>query len=147
MTVYKLSKVFCFCIAALSLVWANFTYSAESDMHQVVIQVSTDDKRTQRIAINNAVNLQKHYGMDEIDIEIVAYGPGLTMLTGKDKQAKRISSLVKQNIRFSACANTMQGMQRKTGKQPVLVEGVKVVPAGVSRIIELQKKGYAYIRP
>ncbi len=51
--------------------------------HKIVIQVSTDDARTQKIALNNAVNLQKHYGIDNIDIEIVAYGPGLGLLTGK----------------------------------------------------------------
>ena len=36
---------------------------------------------------------------------------------------------------------------KKKGKEPKLVEGVKVVPAGVIRIMELQSKGYAYIRP
>ena len=41
-----------------------------------MIQVSTDDPRTQKIALNNAVNMQKLYGIDNITIEIVAYGPG-----------------------------------------------------------------------
>mgnify|MGYP001549710798 FL=1 len=45
--------------------------------HKIVIQVSTDDPLTQKIALNNAVNLQKHYGVDNVAIEIVAYGPGL----------------------------------------------------------------------
>ena len=49
--------------------------------HKMVIQVSTDDVRTQNIAMNNAVNLQKALGVDNVAIEIVAYGPGLTMLT------------------------------------------------------------------
>jgi len=115
--------------------------------HKVVIQVSTDDPRTQKIALNNAVNLQKLYGIDNIKIEIVAYGPGLGLLTTKSKQADRVKSLAVQEITFSACHNTMKGVKRKTGKMPVLLEGVGMVKAGVARIIELQEQGYAYVRP
>jgi hypothetical protein len=57
--------------------------------NKLVIQVSTDDPRTQRIALNNAVNLQKLYGVDNIQIEIVAYGPGLGLLTKKSGLAQR----------------------------------------------------------
>lgn len=113
----------------------------------VVIQVSTNDAQTQTIALNNAVNLQKLFGLDNIDIEIVAYGPGLGFLTQSSKQADRIKSLAMQDIRFSACGNTMEKIAKKTGKEPKLIEGVQVVTAGVSRIMELQEQGYAYIRP
>lgn len=115
--------------------------------HKVVIQVSTDDARTQQIALNNAVNLQQDYGMDNVKIEIVAYGPGLSLLTAKSSQAGRVESLASQEIRFSACGNTMRGVAKKTGAEPKLIEGVQVVPAGVARIVELQEQGYAYIRP
>ena len=52
-----------------------------------------------------------------------------------------------QNITFSACGNTMKKVEKKSGKQPVLVEGVRVVSAGVARLMEAQQEGYAYIRP
>ncbi|HEC29222.1 MAG TPA: hypothetical protein ENI65_06520 [Gammaproteobacteria bacterium] len=126
---------------------AEKTQPVEQKHHKVVIQVSTDNPRTQKIALNNAVNLQKLYGMDNIDIEIVAYGPGLGLLTTKSKQADRVKSLALQDITFSACRNTMEKVKRKTGKLPVILEGVQTVPAGVARIIELQEQGYAYIRP
>ncbi|MBL1274634.1 MAG: DsrE family protein [Ectothiorhodospiraceae bacterium] len=113
----------------------------------IVIQVSTDDPRTQKIALNNAVNLQKQYGLDNIDIEIVAYGPGLGLLTQKSSQAARVKSLALQNITFSACSNTMKKVAKKTGHKPKVLEGVQVVTSGVSRIMELQQKGYAYVRP
>lgn len=115
--------------------------------NKIVIQVSTDDPIIQTIALNNAVNLQQEYGMDNILIEVVAYGPGLGLLTQGGKQSARVKSLAIQNIRFSACGNTMAKVAKKTGKQPLLVDGVKVVKAGVSRIMELQQHGYAYIRP
>lgn len=119
----------------------------ESVAHRLVIQVSTDDPRTQKIALNNAVNLQKHYGVDNVEIEIVAYGPGLGMLTTNSKSIERITSLAQQEISFSACGNTMANLEKKTGKAPELIKGVGKVPAGVARIMELQEQGYSYIRP
>lgn len=115
--------------------------------HKVVIQVSTKDPMTQKIALNNAVNLQKLYGMDNVAIEIVAYGPGLGLLTTKGDQATRVKSLAQQNITFSACGNTMKNVEKKSGKKPELTEGVQIVNAGVARILELQSDGYGYIRP
>lgn len=127
---------------------AQSTFAADMDKkHKVVIQVSTDDPRTQKIALNNAVNLQKLLGVDNVAIEIVAYGPGLGLLTKKSKQAKRIKSLALQDITFSACGNTMDKVKKKTGKDVQLTEGVTTVQAGVARIMELQEQGYSYVRP
>ncbi len=137
-------------LLAIVLLFSVSGFAVAADMgakHKVVIQVSTDDVRTQKIALNNAVNLQKALGMDNVDVEIVAYGPGLSLLTKKSKQAKRVESLAMQNITFSACANTMKKVEKKRGKKPKLLQGVKVVPAGVMRIMELQEQGYSYIRP
>jgi len=121
---------------------------AEQDLpHRLVIQVSTDQVRTQTIALNNAINLQKLYGMDNVIIEVVAYGPGLNLLTTESSAASRVKSLAAQDITFSACQNTMDAVMKKTGKLPVLLEGVQTVNAGVARIMELQEHGYAYIRP
>ncbi|MEJ2179769.1 MAG: DsrE family protein [Gammaproteobacteria bacterium] len=126
---------------------ANTAVAADDAKHKLVIQVSTDDARTQKIALNNAVNLQKLHGMDNVTIEIVAYGPGLGLLTTKSKEAGRVKSLAMQNITFSACGNTMAKVEKKTGKKPQLTEGVGTVTAGVARIMELQEGGYSYLRP
>ena len=126
---------------------ANIAVAADDAKHKLVIQVSTDDARTQKIALNNAVNLQKLHGMDNVTIEVVAYGPGLGLLTTKSKEAGRVKSLAMQNITFSACGNTMAKIEKKTGKKPQLTEGVGTVTAGVARIMELQEGGYAYLRP
>ena len=115
--------------------------------YKIVIQVSTDDPGTQTIALNNAVNLQKEYGLDNIAVEVVGYGPGLSLLTRNNKQSERVKSLAAQDIRFSACGNTMAKVAKKTGKRPELTEGVQIVKAGVGRIMELQTQGYAYVRP
>lgn len=136
-------------VVMAALMFAGTAMAEMGATHKVVIQVSSADTKTQTIALNNAVNIQKHYAPGEVDVEIVAYGPGLSILTQgkKNKNAKRVESLAMSDITFSACGNTMKKVTKKKGKTPKLIEGVKVVPAGVIRIMELQSKGYAYIRP
>ena len=134
-------------LLSVSAFGAAGSASADDSIRKLVIQVSTDDVRTQNIAMNNAVNLQKALGQDNIAIEIVAYGPGLTMLTDKSPASKRVPNLAMQDIVFSACGNTKTKMEEKSGKDVVLVDGVRIVPAGVLRILELQEQGYAYVRP
>ena len=123
------------------------TALADEVAHKVVIQVSTDDERTQKIALNNAVNIQKSLGVDDVRIEIVAYGPGLGIMTLAGKQSQRVADLALQDITFSACNNTIKKITKKKGAAPKLVEGVTIVDSGAVRIIELQQQGYAYIRP
>lgn len=123
------------------------TASDDGPKHKLVLQINTDDPRTQKIVLNNAINVQKAYGMDNVIVEVVAYGPGLGILTMKSKNKTRVSSLIAQDITFSACDNTMKKIAKKKGKKPALIDGVKVVPAGVVRIMELQEAGYSYVRP
>ena len=135
-------------IILLLLLSVNVFAGESNDIkHKVVIQVSTGDPKTQQIALNNAVNLQRIYGLDDIIIEIVAYGPGLSLMTSKSTQSTRVKSLAQNNIIFSACGNTMKKIERKTGHKPKLIEGVRKVVSGVDRIMILQEKGYSYIRP
>jgi intracellular sulfur oxidation DsrE/DsrF family protein len=126
---------------------AGAAQAGADGQHRVVIQVNSGDPATQNLALNNAVNLQTAYGQDNVTIEVVAYGPGLSLLTRQSPQAERVQSLAMQDIAFSACGNTMKAVAKKTGETPQLTDGVKVVPAGVGRIIELQEQGYAYVKP
>lgn len=115
--------------------------------HKVVVQVSDADAAGHKIALNNVVNIQKALGVDNVTIEVVAYGPGLSILTKQSPEAERVKSLAVQSITFSACGNTMKNVEKASGKPVELTSGVQVVPAGVIRIMELQEGGYSYIRP
>ena len=141
---YNYKKIVATIILVVVMVFSAVAYADSHTKNKLVIQVSSADPLTQKIALNNAVNLQKMYGIDNISIEIVAYGPGLGLLTMNSLQASRVTSLVLQDITFSACGNTMENIEKKTGKAPVLLEGVGMVMAGVARIMELQQQGYAH---
>lgn len=116
-------------------------------IHKIVIQVSSSDIITQKMALNNAVNLQEYYGVDNIKIEIVAYGPGLSLLTSESLQSTKVENLVFNDIKFSACSNTIEIMEKRFNKEIKLLDDVAIVPAGAARIMELQEQGYAYLRP
>ncbi len=135
-------------LGILLLLNACATAPQSDGVHRVVIQMSTDDPRAQTIALNNAINLQKKYGAGNLQVEIVAYGPGISLILPSGKQARRVKNLATHNeFSFSACNNTLDKIRRRTGKTPRLIEGVNTVPMGVARVVELQEQGYSYIRP
>lgn len=118
-----------------------------NEMRRLVIQVNKKDEELQSHVLSNIVNLQKHFGMDNIEIEVIAYGPGIWLLTDKSKYTDRIESLMMQNVVFTACGNTLDTIERADGKRPTLLEGVETVPAGIARLMELQEKGWSYLSP
>ncbi|MEJ2480233.1 MAG: hypothetical protein P8Y78_08650 [Acidihalobacter sp.] len=115
--------------------------------HHYVIQVSENNPGLWTLAMNNAQNLLNYYGPSDVQVVIVAYGPGLKMLFKNSKVASRVQSEAMEGIEFDACHNTMKHMAKKLGHMPAINSSAKVVPAGVVRIGELEGKGFAYIKP
>jgi intracellular sulfur oxidation DsrE/DsrF family protein len=116
--------------------------------HRIVIQVDSSEALTQKIALKNVGNLIKHYGSDHVKIELVAYGPGLSILMVDTPNADTVREMAsKSYIRFSACNNSIQAYTRKHGHAPELIDGVKVVPSGTARIVDLEEDGYVYLKP
>ena len=121
-------------------------------IHKVIIQVDDNDPKVMNLALNNAVNVREYYTSKgtKVDIQIVTFGPGLHMLRSDTSPVKgRIAemSLSMPEVTFSACANTQAKMAQSELKNIPLISEAAVVPSGVVTIIELQEKGYAYVRP
>lgn len=114
---------------------------------KVVLQISDPNPFKQTLVLNVADNLKKLLGPELVDVEIVAFGPGLRLLQEGNANTDRIKSLVGQGVQFSACAQTMKKMTKILGEKPALNPQAKVVTGGVTRIIELQKQGFTLIKP
>ncbi len=144
-------KIAAFCLALACLMGLTSQIEAAGKTHYLAIHVDDSDPKRQNIALNNANNIKKHYESigDTVKVEIVAYGPGLHMLRSDTSKVKdRIEAMaMDENISFSACNNTLQGMTKKEGHEIALLSEAKVVPSGVVRLIELQEGGYKYLRP
>ena len=114
---------------------------------KVVLQISDNDPFKQTLVLNVANNLVKHYGPDQVDVEIVAFGPGLRLLFAENANKDRIQSLADNGVRFAACSNTVRNMSKILGEEPVLNKNATTVSAGVVRILDLEKQGYKLIKP
>lgn len=114
---------------------------------KIVLQISDPNPFKQTLVLNVANNLIKHYGLDSVEIEIVAFGPGLRLLFAENANKGRIASLAGNGVTFSACANTTANMAKKLGHPPALNPKAVTVGAGIVRIIDLVKKGYILVKP
>ena len=114
---------------------------------RIVLQISDPNPFKQTLVLNVASNLVKHYGQDKVDVEIVAFGPGLRLMFKDNVNTGRIKGLSSSGVKFSACKNTITGMTKKLGHAPELNSNAVPVSAGVVRIIELQNKGFKLIKP
>ena len=131
-------------LIAFVLLALAFPVHAQSDKYKVVIQVSDNDPAKWRLALSNARNVQADLGKDNVQIEIVAYGPGLEMLKAESKAAAGLAQALDNNVVLLACVNTMENT--KTPKSD-MYGGISYVQAGVTHIMKRQKEGWAYIRP
>jgi intracellular sulfur oxidation DsrE/DsrF family protein len=111
---------------------------------RVVMQVSDDDPGKWNMVMANARNLQKALGAANVDIEIVAYGPGIGMLKAGSPVAARVREANADGVSLNACENTMAGQNLK--KQD-MNPAAGYVPSGVVEIVRKQQAGYAYLRP
>jgi intracellular sulfur oxidation DsrE/DsrF family protein len=142
-----------YAVVFLLLIGSGISVQAQ-EAQCLMVHVPQADEKAFKQAINIANNLPKQLGADSVRVEIIAQGPGLKLLTKGSPEAKRIQSLAVSSeetmgggTKFSACAATIAGIKKKTGKEPELLPGVGVVkPGAVARILELHKEGCAYIR-
>ena len=128
------------------------TKSDAAAQHKVAIQVNQNDKAVMDLALNNVRNIAEYYKEkgETVAIEVVTYGPGLHMLRADTSPVKdRIAPMALENssVTFIACGNTQANQSKAEGKPVTLISEAKVVPSGVVRLIELQRRGWAYIRP
>jgi intracellular sulfur oxidation DsrE/DsrF family protein len=140
--------------ALLSIALAAPGLAADVKTHRVAIQVNQNDPQVMNLALNNATNVIEYYrGKNEdVEVDIVTYGPGLHMLRSDTSpvqdRLKRLKELAfPSKVQFSACNNTRQGMEKAEGKEIPVVADATVVPSGVVRLMELQEQSWSYVRP
>jgi intracellular sulfur oxidation DsrE/DsrF family protein len=117
---------------------------AATPKNRVVMQVSDGDPAKWNLALNNARNLQSDLGAANVEIEIVAYGPGLSMLKKDSTVGTRVDEALTSGVKIVACENTMRA-QKLT--QPDMLPSIGYVGAGVVEIMQRQQQGWSYLRP
>jgi intracellular sulfur oxidation DsrE/DsrF family protein len=126
--------------------------ATRSQLHRLAVQVNVNDPATMNLALNNVSNAARHYSElgQKVEIEVVAFGPGLHMLRDDTSPVKtRIKSMSESmpELTFSACGNTRENMTKAEAKEVPLISQAKVTESGVVRLMELQEQGWTYLRP
>jgi len=140
--------------ALLSMPLVSGSLAADAKSHRVSIQVDQNDPQLMNLALNNATNVIEYYRAknEDVDVDIVTYGPGLHMLRDDTSPVKDRIRRLKEltfpgKIQFSACNNTKQGMEKAEGKAVSIISDATLVPSGVVHLMELQEQGWSYVRP
>jgi len=115
--------------------------------HKIVLQLSENDPKKAGLVISVANNLMKHYDPDKIAIEIVAFGPGIDLLKPDNPSRKAVESLVAQGVRVDICLNTVDTLERESGKRPEFIAVATPVQVGVAQILHLTENGYTLVKP
>jgi uncharacterized protein len=115
--------------------------------HRIALQLSDNDPRKQGLVISVAYNLLKAYDPDKVAIEVVTFGPGIDLLRPDNANRKLVESLVAQGVRFDVCLNTVDTIERETGKRPDIIAVATPVQVGVGQILSLTENGYTLVRP
>jgi intracellular sulfur oxidation DsrE/DsrF family protein len=115
--------------------------------HKFVLQISDMDPSKQTLVLNVANNILKAYGTDQVDVEIVAFGPGLRLLFEDNSNAGRIDGLAQSGVRFFACQNTINNMSNTLGRPVKVNSHASSGKGGIVRIKELVDQGYMLAKP
>jgi len=115
--------------------------------HRIVLQLSDSDAKKEGLVISVAYNLIKAYDPDKIAVEVVAFGPGIDLLRTDNANRKRVESLIAQGVKFDVCVNTLDTIERETGKRPDIIPGATPVQVGVGQILSLTENGFTLVRP
>ena len=115
---------------------------------KVVLQISDPNPFKQTLVLNVASNILKEYGPDNVEVEIVAFGPGVRLMFADNANSGRIKSLVEgAGVKLHACSNTIRNMSKKLGHAPEINPLAQSPGPGVIRIVDLVNQGYILVKP
>jgi len=118
--------------------------SDETKMHRVVFELTSGELQVWNSLLNNVENVRQALGPDRTEVEVVAHGGGLGLLTARDaQQTERMEVLAQAGVVFAACENTMR--RQNVGKADLL-PFVTTVDSGVAEIVRKQEAGWSYLR-
>lgn len=118
--------------------------------HKIVYHLNEPGVDKAKFVLGNIANHIKGVGgWKNIEaLELVVHGPALKTFVTRtmDPGVKRmLDALQTQGMGFGACGNTMKVFNIRLEELP---DGTTHLPqGGVVRVMELQDRGYAYIRP
>ncbi len=115
-------------------------------LHKAVFHLDLDQEERLILALGNIKNLFKEIPGQQCDISVVANGNAVNLFkkNSVSVHAKTIEELHKLGVHFKMCRNALANNQIR---KEDLIDVCEIVPAGILEIIDLQRMGFAYIKP
>ena len=125
---------------------AHYPYAntTQGQKQGLVIQMTDGDPAKWNQALNNAQEAQQVLGKENVNIEIVTFGPGINMYKKESVVGPRLEQAQQNGVKLYACGNTMKAL--KINKED-LHPSVDIVKAGLIEVANKQQEGYAYVKP
>lgn len=114
-----------------------------SPRNKALFQVTDNDPARWNLILNNLSALREGVGSEGVEIELIAYGPGVNMLKADSPVKQRVTEALKAGVKINACQNTMNGMKLTPAD---MLPQISYVPSGVVEVMKKQQQGWAYIR-
>jgi intracellular sulfur oxidation DsrE/DsrF family protein len=121
--------------------WSNVLGQAKT--HHVVFAVTSGEDEDWKLVMGNMRNLLKSFGDTSYEVELVAFGPGLMIVTNKSTVAAEIKAFQAQHVHFMACENSMRSRNVAVAD---LLPDVQPVPSGIVEVVTKQEQGWVYIK-
>ena len=149
-----LSRVAGLLLAAPLAMVARAPRAMAAPGHRIALHVGGGDLVQMAVALHNIAAAADSYAAkgESVAIELVANGPGYTMLRADRSPVKDFLAETRKRypfVVFAACQMSRKGIAAAEGKQPADIPelpGVTDVPSGIVRLVALQEQGWSYIR-
>jgi uncharacterized protein len=118
--------------------------AAPPKKHRAVFHVNVGTEERWEEILTNVENVQKAFGPDAVEIEVVAHGAGIGLVQLKNAALReRIETIEKTGPVFAACSNTLRKRELSAAD---LTPGVKVVDSGLAEVIRREEQGWSYVK-
>lgn len=123
-----------------AMIFCSIAAVAE-ERSKVVLHLSNQHKL--HVLVNNVTNIREAYG-DSVDIVAVVNGSAVTKFALFSNTEQQINKMLTLGAHISVCSIAMSN--RKILKEQLL-DGINYLDeGGVAKLIELQERGYSYIK-
>jgi uncharacterized protein len=134
----------CVLLAAVVLVPGA---QAASKKYHVLLQWTEADSLGQLVMTRHTNNMPDDLGQDNVELEVLAYGPAtfaVTTTRPQSRSAEAISKLTQRGVVFHVCSHAMQFLGVKKEE---LMSTVTPVPGAMSYMVKKHAEGWQILKP
>ncbi len=119
---------------------------AETPRYKLLLQVTEDSVDKLRLALKHAQHAQDQLGRDNIEIELVAWGPGVNTFRYYTPLGDELKEAHYRGVRLVICEKSMRGAKLRI---PDMIQSVNLsyVPSGLAEAVVRQSEGWTYAAP